>query len=213
MGIQKNTKLIKKRTLVILFITFLIIFACSLGSGLSGSNNKLFHQILGNSKTNEEQIAEKLPENFKVPLKDWRKATLRVNLIDIDGGERDFFYTLLVPPGISIETEAETETDYLKYTATDGYEYIIYPSDISITNIVGPVYDDVDKWDSITEKIGNYTWESNKILFKDEEMVWYLNTLIDDVRYSFEISIPRKDRPDYVNLISKIISTFSTYSN
>lgn len=195
--------MIKKYWVYILLVVLLLLLSYAYSNNRNSSVNK----PLALSNITETDL---VPSYFKVPSNEWQRAYMSVDQSNIDGSPNSYRYSILLPPDMRIETDKDGKTTYVSYKATDGYEYVIYPSDMAANNLVGPAMEDVDK--TIIERLlfGGYLWDSTKITFKSNNILnWYLSTTSsNNERYSFEATISSKEREKYIDLVGNIISSF-----
>lgn len=170
----------------------------------------------------QEEISDEAPEDliykngedrsqpayFKTTKEQWQRRVIRINFEEpYTNLTRNYFYSMLLPPDMTIKEEKENDISYISYRATDGYEYSIYPTGY-LLNYLEDMAEDIKEFKDSEIKLGNYTWTLKTALLYDGSLIWYMFAAGDGTEHGFTINIPQKDREKYIKVIKDIIASF-----
>jgi len=148
------------------------------------------------------------PAYFRTKKEDWQRRVMRINFQDPwRRSTRNYFYSMLLPPDMTIKEEKDNEISYIVYRATDGYEYSIYPSDY-LLNYLEDLAEKIVSLDDSKLRLGSYVWDQKAASLDDGGLIWYLSTDADGTEHGFTINIPQKDREKYIQVIKDIVGSF-----
>jgi len=190
---------------IIYFITLRIYRSDNTNTNYTINENTITYGI--DSEGMEPNVPEEIESNVY--------ARLSVNSTLIDGTERSVLFDLSVPNNYEIESDDDINGGKIEYLIKriDEHEaHVFYPTETALNNIVGPRMEQVETWDTVNQKIGNYNWEIHKIKFSTGEEQWYALTETVGATFGVMTILPETEREAYRNTTEKMLASLKIES-